>query len=391
MLGRGLGAGLPPLWVGAVLFGVIWLIGLVGLGRRPRRRAVLAAWVTAVVALGLAVVLSRLVVSVPPVGTEVRPWTGPYLLIGFAALLLAGGVGVDGLSQQMKQRSFSWLQPLTVVAGLLVAVVTIGGAAWWVWAGARGPVERQQLDSIPPYVLNAMTSDTRPRVLAIDLSGDAARYAVLADDQIRLGDADRGYTFGGSASARTTVDDLVIRVVAGTADSDIAGQLTALGIGYLWVNGASDDETSRIDNTPGLGTASGNERGTVWQLDPAVSRTSIIEAQGTSRVGRLPLALPPGAADRQLRLGEAQDPRWRAELNGQPLTPVDGGWQQAWALPADGGTVTVSLPSLTHWFLLAQGLILLVAGVLAAPGVRRPEVRDPTKSARRAATLSEVG
>ena len=28
--------------------------------------------------------------------------------------------------------------------------------------------------------------------------------------------------------------------------------------------------------------------------------------------------------------------------------------------------------------------------VLAAPGVRRPEVRDPTKSARRAATLSEL-
>ena len=31
-----------------------------------------------------------------------------------------------------------------------------------------------------------------------------------------------------------------------------------------------------------------------------------------------------------------------------------------------------------------------VAAVLAAPGVRRPEVRDPTKSARRAATLSEL-
>jgi hypothetical protein len=34
--------------------------------------------------------------------------------------------------------------------------------------------------------------------------------------------------------------------------------------------------------------------------------------------------------------------------------------------------------------------VLLVAGVLAAPGIRRPEVRDPTKSARRSATLSEV-
>jgi hypothetical protein len=29
--------------------------------------------------------------------------------------------------------------------------------------------------------------------------------------------------------------------------------------------------------------------------------------------------------------------------------------------------------------------------VLAAPAVRRPEVRDPARSARRAATLAEVG
>jgi hypothetical protein len=34
--------------------------------------------------------------------------------------------------------------------------------------------------------------------------------------------------------------------------------------------------------------------------------------------------------------------------------------------------------------------VLLVAAVLAAPAVRRPEVRDPTKSARRSATLSEL-
>ena len=72
-------------------------------------------------------------------------------------------------------------------------------------------------------------------------------------------------------SAREQVDDLVVRLVAGTADSDIAPQLGELGIGYLWVTGAGEDVTSRIDNTPGLGTASGNEQGTVWQLQPAVA------------------------------------------------------------------------------------------------------------------------
>jgi hypothetical protein len=48
------------------------------------------------------------------------------------------------------------------------------------------------------------------------------------------------------------------------------------------------------------------------------------------------------------------------------------------------------LPSIMPWLLPAQGLALLVAAVLAAPAIRRPEVRDPAKSARRAATLSEL-
>jgi hypothetical protein len=103
-----------------------------------------------------------------------------------------------------------------------------------------------------------------------------------------------------------------------------------------------------------------------------------------------PATVPPGAPDRRLQIGEAADPRWQATLDGQRLTPVDGGWQQAYALPAAGGSVIWAIPSPAGWVLIGQGAVLLVAAVLAAPGVRRPEVRDPTKSARRAATLSEL-
>jgi hypothetical protein len=42
------------------------------------------------------------------------------------------------------------------------------------------------------------------------------------------------------------------------------------------------------------------------------------------------------------------------------------------------------------WLLAGQVLVLVVAGVLAAPAIRRPEVRDPAKTARRAATLSDL-
>ncbi len=396
LIGSGLGPGLPPTWVALVIFGVVWVIALIGLVRRPDRRAVLAAWITALVAFAMAVVLSRLVVTVPPVGTEIRPWVGAYLLVGFAALLLGGGVGVDGLSASMKERSFSWLQPLTVLAGVLVGLISIGGAAWWVLAGAHGPVERTNLSAIPPYVLNAMTTDARPRVLAIDLSAGTARYSVLGNGHLRLGDAERGLAFGGSTSAPAAVDDLVVRLVAGTADSDIGPQLSELGIGYLWVTGATGDVTSRIDNTPGLGTASGNDEATVWALDPTVSRATLTGPATTtgqeavSPIGPLPASIPAGGENRQLRIGEPADPRWIAFVAGQRLEPAEAGWQQAFTVPPGGGTLTYELPTHTTWFVVGQGLVLLIAGVLAAPGVRRPEVRDPTKSARRAATLSET-
>jgi GT2 family glycosyltransferase len=390
-LGRDVGPGLPPLWLGAVVFGLVWLVGFGGLVRRPRSRLVLISWFAALLALALAVVLSRLVVTVPPVGTEVRPWVGPYLLVTFGALLLAGAVGVDGLSRDVQRRSFTWLQPAAVLAGVAVAAVTLGGAAWWVWAGLAGPVSRVGLDALPPYVRNAMVGDARARVLAVDLTAGPARFSVLADQQLRLGDADRGGTFGGSVVARQEAEDLVVRLVAGTADSDLSPQLADLGVGYVWVRGATEDQLARIDNTPGLGAASGDEGTTIWRLEPPVSRRVLVDGGSRTPVAGSPLVLPPGGDGRQLRLGEPIDRRWRATLDGRPLTPVEAGWQQAFAVPAGGGQVVWSLPSFSHWFLLAQGVLVTLACVLAAPAVRRPEVRDPAKSARRAATLAEVG
>jgi hypothetical protein len=43
-----------------------------------------------------------------------------------------------------------------------------------------------------------------------------------------------------------------------------------------------------------------------------------------------------------------------------------------------------------RWLLIAQLAALAIAAILAAPAIRRPEVRDPTKSARRAAIGTEV-
>ena len=48
-------------------------------------------------------------------------------------------------------------------------------------------------------------------------------------------------------------------------------------------------------------------------------------------------------------------------------------------------------PEPVRWLLIGQGIVLAVGAVLAAPGIRRPEVRDPTKTARRAAAFGGGG
>ena len=358
----------------------------------------LSAWATAAASLLLAVLASRLVVEVPPLDMQVRPWVGALLLVTFAALLVAGAVGFDGLSGEVTGRSFTWVQPAAVLAGAAVALVTVGGAAWWAWAGAGGPVDRSRMDLLPTYVRVAMTSDAQPRVLALDVDGGSVGYSVLsgAEAASRQGDADRGFAFGGSAVASADVADAVARLAAGSADADVAQRLRRLGIGYVVVRGADDEELARIGNTPGLGPASGSGDAVVWQLDPAVSRAVVVPADPASTepdvpVTRAPAAVPPGTGERHLLVGEAADPRWRAELGGTGLARVADGWQQGFVVPASGGTAVWHLSSALSWFLPFQGLVLLVALVFAAPGIRRPDVRDPVLSARRAATLSEVG
>lgn len=385
-LGRGLGEGLPPIWLAVLLFGAVWLVALVGLGRRPRHRAVIAGWIVALLSFTMAVVVSHLVVSVPPLGTAVRPWPGVYVLIAFSALVLAGAVGVDRFTAALGARSFSFVQPAAVLVSAVIALITVAAGGWWIWGGMSGPIDRTDLKAIPPYVLNAQQSDLQVRTLAIDLSDGGGRYEVIADDQIRLGDAERGFAFGGSTVAHDRAEDIVVRLVAGTGDEEIASQLADLGIGFIWVTGASEEEKSLIDNTPGLGTASGNNRGTVWRLADPVSRATLVDGDKHTAVTDKSITLGRSDRSRELRLGEPADSRWRATMNGEELKTAEGdNWQQVFVVPGSAGTVTYELDASSRWWPLGQGIAMLIVAILAAPAVRRPEVRDPAKSARRAA------
>lgn len=401
LIGHTGGAGLPPIWLGAIAFGAIWSVAVLGLLRGSRRRAVIVGWLVGVLALAFAVGLSRLLVRVPPLDTPTRPDIGIYLLIAFGALVLAGGIGVDGYTAELGARSFSVAQPLSVLAAVGAALICLLGAGWWVTSGATGPVHRTRLTAIPPYVADAQTGPYRVRTLAIDLRGGRADYSVVQDDQDRLGDAERGYAFGGSRAARAEVSDVVARLVSGSGDADLAGDLADLGVNYVWVGGADDDVRTRITNTPGLATASGSAAGDVWQLSQPTSRVRLVSGEQVTR-----LADPIGAADgvripasslkRELRLGVPSDSRWVATLNDKPLRSAgdanaDDSWQQTFQLPQTGGVLRVELRSPIPWLPIGQGVALLITMVLAAPAIRRPDVRDPVRDARRVATTGSGG
>lgn len=399
LLGRPGGPGMAPLWLSAAVLGVLWLVALVGLALSGGRRAVLVGWVTALLCLAAAIGVSQLVATVPPLEIASRPWVGGLLLAGFAGLLVAGVVGAQEGSALLGRRSFGALQPLSVLAAVLVALVSVTAAGWYVWAGAAGPVHRTTLTALPSYVQNAQRN-TGVRTLAIEVDGDSVSWSLVSDDQLRLGSAERGYAFGGSTQAQAQLDSVTRRLVGGAADEDIARTLTRSGVGYVWVEGASPAQQVMIGSAPGLVQASGTTGARVWRLAEPTGRALVIAEDTAAPVdvtSQQPhggvAQVPAGAAARTLVLTEPSDPRWQVTLNGQPLPPAAAGpdapWQQTYRLGADGGQLRWDLRA-GPWpltFGISQGALLVILLFLALPALR-PEFRHPTSAARRVAGVA---
>jgi len=399
LLGRAGGPGLPPLWLSALVLAAVWLTALVGLAVAPGNRFVRAGWALGLLGLVTAVLVSRTVSAVSPLSIESRPWAGALLLLAFGGLVLAGATGMGRIFDLVATRSFGALQPLSVLAAVLLGAVSLAGAGWYVVAGGSGPLHRDQLAALPPYIRDAQVSDG-VRTLAIAVDDDAASWSLVGDDQLRLGAAERGYAVGGSTVIQTELDDLTRRLVGGAADEDIARSLTGLGVQYLWVSGAPADQQIQIGNTPGLSEASGTPTARVWRVTQLTARALVAGPVDAADSRLVPLGsvartgtyrgtgrLEPGPAGRTLVLTEAADPRWRATLDGVPLDPVgDPAGRPAFALPTAGGDLSweLSEPD-TGWLVpLGQGVLLLILLVLALPALR-PESRHPTTAARRAA------
>jgi hypothetical protein len=164
---------------------------------------------------------------------------------------------------------------------------------------------------------------------------------------------------------------------------------------------AGDLLSGRIDSVPGLTAVGDTDAGRLWRVAPATledgkedaggrtARVRVVDADGRTEASVPSSAVaaegtvPAGADGRTLVLAEESDAGWHATLDGRELEAVSDGWQQAFALPAAGGTVSVSYVSpYQPWAEAVQGVLLAMTVLLAIPIPARPRVVRP-KDGRR--------
>ena len=406
-----------PAFIGAgVLLGA-----LAALLRPTRRAAVGGAWALAALGLAGAIGLSRVTLTGPAVTTPTPAWPGVATLVAGAGMLLAGGLGAEGLRERLAAASFGWRQPTAVLVSLLAIAVPLVAAAAWVVRGADGPLRRAGAPAVPAYAAAASAAAGDPRVLIL-ASGQAAapasvRYALVRGGGARVGDAallgERG---PGSARAAALVADLA----AGRPDG-FARRLGDLGVRFVVVRDGHGPAravsptarqlAARLDAAEGLRRLSSTGGNALWTvtgptglarvLSPGGGTLAVLPTRADDPLragGRIPAvaaarpatpsgvagaARPPRAAptpSRRLVLAEQADPGWRATLDGAALRPgVHAGWAQAFVLPPGGGRLEVWYDgrSRSHW--LTAEAVLLALVVLGALPTRRA-VPEPERA-----------
>ncbi len=376
------GPGTPPAWV---MVGLV-VAALLAVLRPATRRVVLTAWAVALVALALALIVTRLPLVPPGAEDAVTAWAGLSSALMGAALVLAAAVAADGLRASMAESAFTWRQPVAGVTTLLALLTPLIALLWWL-PDAGDPVRRGDPVVLPPFVIAEAIGPEAPRTLLLRPQ-DASRvdYALVNGTGPTLGDAE----VAPPASDWAELDRLVAGLVSGRGGDEVSG-LAAYAVRYVVLEQAEAEgrELARsLDSVPGLRRVAGQEGEVLWRVEAEASRVVVVDDATPPVSTPLPLVrlssaepfvditLPaPGTS---VRLAQTADPAWRATLDGVPLSPPEVGVEegeptlQGFALPADAqGALVVSIDDgpRTRW-LWAQAIAWLVVAVLALPARR---------------------
>ncbi|WP_438502336.1 glycosyltransferase [Arthrobacter pityocampae] len=272
-----------------------------------------------------------------------------------------------------------------------------------------------RLDPAPERPLPATAADRgtgpdRTRTLVITVEDDDGVRAALARGAGTTLDAlnplHAARTLQGTGEVTLGEEDEAARllrtsvaVIVGATGADPRADLRDLGVGFVVLRqsaAAGDFLSGRIDSVPGLTAVGDTETGRLWRVAPTTpgggtgdgadltARVRVVDPEGRTEA-TVPSsevdaagAVPAGAEGRRLVLAEAADPGWRASLDGRRLDSVSGGWQQAFALPAAGGTLEISYVGVhQRWVEPVQAVVLGLTLLLALPLPSRPAVVRP--------------
>jgi GT2 family glycosyltransferase len=363
------------------------LAALAALVRERRRSGAVACWAVAVAAYVLALLTAR------GTGGLVAEYPGVPLAVVAAALTGAGVLAADGVRERLAARSFGWRQPTAALVALLALLGPLVAAGAWVARGAGDPLDRRVPAALPAAALAQLQRDPGTRVLWLRGDSDErVSYVLSSPEGPRFGDADLART-----PVTTRLLDRIVADLAVPRGSNAAEGLATFAVRFVAVpDPVPPALAAGLDAQAGLARVNFQGDVRVWRTVTPAARLTVVPAQlaGIARGGDfaerdqlrltppVPLrsgregatsTVPGGQAGRLLVLSERAHPGWEATLDGRPLRRVTvWGWAQGFELPAGGGTLVVRHDTSHRKASLAvEGVLLLVAVVLAAPSVRR--------------------
>ncbi|QAY63358.1 hypothetical protein ET495_08980 [Xylanimonas allomyrinae] len=174
--------------------------------------------------------------------------------------------------------------------------------------------------------------------------------------------------------------------------TDLAARLADVGVGAVQTPpGADRDLVTTLDMVAGLESVTEGQGTRLWRVavagepapgwarvtdaaptaDRRPTTLAVLPSQGVEVHDRVPPAASPDQ-ERTLVLAAVADSGWRATLDGQRLPVVDADGLQAFALPAEGGRLSVEhVDPRQPWWFAGAGVVLLVYVLLALPTGRR--------------------
>jgi hypothetical protein len=366
-----------PWW----LFAGLVLAALFAFLRHDKVRITLALWGVALMALVIAVIQTRLYVTLPAIQAPVPTWPGPATLLLGLVLVIAAAVAADGLRERVGGATFGWRQPGALVLAALAVLTPVAAVGWW-FAEPFGPLHRGDPALLPAYVAEESQGPSQTRTLAINRSSSGVMtYTVLSGGGLVVGDAETAP----SATAWDHFDAAVSALTSGRGGDEVRA-LAAQGVGYVLLTDVSDGDPliATLDSEPGMRRLSRAPTGALWSIAGTTSLTRVVAPDGTSEPV-LDGVVPPGSAGRVLVITQSPDPGWEA-IVGDVRLPVTTApeeslmsWAQAFSVGPEGVTVDIRFDDAQRqrWLWLELFLVVIVIVVsLPTRTSRYPDADD---------------